>query len=120
MGYYKELEVWKMSVKIAKDVYKMVENFPKTELYSLVDQMKRASVSVVSNIAEWSGRSSIPDNIRFLYMSQGSCVELEAQILLSQELWFVDWEEIEQLLSDITILQKMLYNFIQSKKKMVE
>lgn len=52
MGYYKELEVWKMSVKIAKDVYKIVENFPKTELYSLVDQMKRASVSIVSNIAE--------------------------------------------------------------------
>lgn len=52
MGYYKELDVWKMAVKVTKDTYKLVENFPKTELYSLVDQMKRASVSVVSNIAE--------------------------------------------------------------------
>jgi len=52
MGYYKDLEIWKLSVKIAKEVYKMVETFPKTELYSLVDQMKRASVSIVSNIAE--------------------------------------------------------------------
>lgn len=109
-----------MAVKVTKDTYKLVENFPKTELYSLVDQMKRASVSVVSNIAEWSGRSSIPDNIRFLYMAQGSCVELEAQIILAEGLWFVKSEQIEQILSEITILQKMLYNFIQSKKKMVE
>lgn len=117
MGYYKELDIWKIAIMITKNVYKLVEKFPATELYSLVDQMKRASVSIVSNIAEWSGRSSKADNIRFLYMTQGSCVELEAQVLLSEQLGFTNHEDIKEILDELSSLQKMLYKFIQSKKE---
>jgi four helix bundle protein len=116
MSYYKDLKIWKYSLEVVRLTYLLVEIFPKSELFSLTDQMKRASISIWSNIAEWSGRGSIADNLRFLYMSQWSATELEAQIEISKTLGFVSTIQTKELDETLLVLQKMLTKYIQSKK----
>jgi four helix bundle protein len=117
MSYYQDLDIWKKSLDTITEIYKLTQSFPQAEQYSLVDQMKRAAVSVASNIAEWSGRGSIADNLRFLTIARGSLVELEAQVHISIRLWFIERVDSENLLSSLLSLQKMLSSFMSAKKK---
>ena len=117
MAYYYELDIWNKSIDITKQVYKITEGFPQTELYSLVDQMKRASVSVGSNIAEWSWQGTSAGNIRFLNIAKWSAVELEAQIRISKELWFLDENQFLELLQEVNHLIRMIASFIKKKKE---
>jgi len=117
MAYYYELDIWKKSIEIIKTIYRITEEFPKTELYSLVDQMKRASVSIASNIAEWSGQWTNAGNIRFLNIARWSAVELEAQIRIAKELWFLDENQFLELLQEINHLTRMISSFIKKKKE---
>ncbi len=117
MSYYQELDIWKKSVEVIKKVYRYTASFPKTEMYSLVDQMKRASISIASNIAEWSGRWSNADNLRFLQMAKWSCSELEAQVIISHELSFLSDTESEDVQSEVTHLLNMISLFIRKKKE---
>lgn len=116
MGYYKNLDIWSLSLEIVKLTYQLVESFPKSELFSLTDQMKRSSISIGSNIAEWSGRWSKADNLRFLFIAQGSATELEAQIEMAKTLWFISEWSSKIIEEQLLILQKMLTRYIQSKK----
>jgi four helix bundle protein len=86
---HKELDVWKESMLLAKEVYLLTKGFPKEELYGITSQIRRASVSVPSNIAEGAARSSDKEFIQFLYISLGSISELETQLLLSRDLGFI-------------------------------
>jgi four helix bundle protein len=86
---HKELDVWKESMFLAKEVYFLTKSFPKDELYGITSQIRRASVSVPSNIAEGAARSSDKEFIQFLYISLGSLSELETQLLLSRDLEFI-------------------------------
>lgn len=117
MSYYQELDIWKKSVEVIKKVYRYTASFPKTEMYSLVDQMKRASISIASNIAEWSSRWSNADNLRFLQMAKWSCAELEAQVIISHELSFLSDAESEDVQSEVTHLLNMISLFIRKKKE---
>lgn len=103
-----------------KKIYTITESFPKTEIYSLVDQMKRASISIGSNIAEWSGRGSVADNLRFLYIAKGSCTELEAQLYMSIELWYVDKTHGEEVIDQVNHLLRMITAFMNKKKEFTE
>jgi len=85
---HKDLEVWKESMLLAKEAYLLTKSFPKEELYGITSQIRRASVSVPSNIAEGAARSSDKEFIQFLYISLGSLSELETQILLSRDLGY--------------------------------
>src|SRR5450759_2378684 len=85
---HKDLEVWKESMLLAKEAYLLTKSFPKEELYGITSQIRRASVSVPSNIAEGAARSSDKEFIQFLYISLGSLSELETQLLLSRDLEF--------------------------------
>lgn len=69
-SHYSKLEVWKLSIELSKEIYTITSTFPKVEQYGLTDQMRRASVSIASNIAEGAYRGSIQDNIRFLYIAK--------------------------------------------------
>jgi four helix bundle protein len=80
---YKDLKVWQKSYQLCLDVYKITKGFPKEERYGLISQIRRAAVSVPSNIAEGYRRKTTPDYIRSLYVAYGSNCELETQILLS-------------------------------------
>jgi four helix bundle protein len=107
---HKDLDVWKESMTLAKEVYKLTESFPKEEIYGLASQMRRAAVSIPSNIAEGAARNSDREFIQFLYMSLGSLAELETQLLLSGELGFLKNEEIN---GNVERVRKMLLGLIK-------
>lgn len=90
---YQDLAVWKKGMTIAKYVYEVAEGFPKSELYGLVSQMRRASVSLPSNVAEGYRRQAKPELRRYLLIALGSAAELETQLLLSHDLGFVSEED---------------------------
>ena len=112
MRDYKKYIVWQKSHEIVLDIYKVTRDFPKDELFALTSQMKRASSSIPTNIAEGCGRSSDKDFCRFLYISFGSANELEYQILLSIDLNFIDSEKGQKLLAQIEEIKKMLNGLI--------
>ena len=109
---FKNLNIWKQSIDLAVDIYEETENFPKSEEYGLKSQLRRCAVSVPSNIAEGSGRSSDKDFCRFLYISFGSANELEYQIFLSIELNFLEKEQGQIFLKQIEEVKKMLNGLI--------
>ncbi|WP_417611300.1 four helix bundle protein [Owenweeksia hongkongensis] len=92
MHNFKELKIWQKSMELVSDVYQASLNMPKSQQYSLVDQIQRSAVSIPSNIAEGSGRGTNNEFVRFLNISNGSCCELETQLLIAQNLNFLEKE----------------------------
>ena len=115
MKDYKELEVWKKGIALVLAIYEILKKFPKDEQYALADQIKRAGVSIPSNIAEGASRNTTKEFIQFLYIALGSASELETQIIIAEKLGYVKNEET--LLSEITIIRKMLNALISSLKR---
>ncbi len=113
MRNYKNYIVWEKGHKLTLDIYQIVANYPKEELFSLVSQMKRSSSSIPTNIAEGCGRKSEKDFCRFLYIAFGSANELEYQIILSRDLNFITGEEVDVLLFQVEEIKKMLNSLIQ-------
>ncbi len=108
---YKDLIVWQKSIQLVKSIYRITEHFPKSELYGLSSQMRRAAISIPSNIAEGYKRKGRAEFIQFLSIAGGSAAELETQLIISKELYpaFTD-ETSGQLLEEV---QKILAVFIQ-------
>jgi len=111
---YRELIVWQDAIKIAKQVYELTSKFPKQETYALADQIRRASVSVPSNIAEGQARKSPGDFKRFLHIALGSLAEVDTQLVLAQEFGYLDKDDIEPMDEKIQGLRKKLYALINS------
>ena len=111
---YRDLDVWKLGMKLAASTYEATAGFPPAERYGLSSQLQRCAVSIPSNIAEGHQRDSTRDFLRFLSIAQGSLAELETQLLLAAELGLVGTTTIEQLLTDAAGLGRML-NGLQSK-----
>ncbi len=107
---HKDLDVWKESMALVKEVYKLTENFPKEETFGLASQMRRAAVSIPSNIAEGAARNSDKEFIQFLHVSLGSLAELETQLLLSRELGFA---KDEKLNGSVEQIRRMLLGLIK-------
>jgi len=87
---HKDLDVWKLSIQLLKDIYQLTSKFPSEEKFGLVAQIRRAVVSIPSNIPEGEARNSDKDYIRFLYISLGSLSEIETQLIIAEELGFSD------------------------------
>ena len=111
---HKELEVWKRSVALVTAVYRVTEEFPSQEQLGLTNQIRRAAVSIPSNIAEGHSRKAHADFIRFLRIALGSCSELETQVIIAGNLKYIDTEVSENLLGDCLIIQKMIRKLIKS------
>ena len=111
MHNYKDLIVWQKARVLVKDIYNIIEIFPDDEKFGLNSQIKRASISIVSNIAEGAGRSSDKDFIRFLDIANGSSFEVETQLYLAFDLGFIKEEVLINLLEKITEVQKLIYGF---------
>jgi len=105
---YRDLEVWKKAMDVARNVYKATANFPAEERFGLTNQIRRSAVSVPSNLAEGHARASAAEFSRFILISMGSVAELETQILLSGDLGYLDNEKKESLLSELDLVGKML------------
>lgn len=116
MHNYKELNIWKRSMKMAVDVYKIVSVFPSSERYELTSQIKRAVVSIASNIAEGAGRNSNNEFVHFLGIANGSSFELTTQMIISAELGLVTYEKINPVLAELDEIQKMMYAFMETLK----
>src|SRR3990167_7450688 len=100
---YKELNVWKKSIELVIEIYKLTEKFPKSELFGLTSQMRRAAVSIPSNIAEGYSRKHRLEYLQFVRISFSSGAELETQLLISKMLKFVSGDEFikaEKLLEE--------------------
>ena len=83
-GSYKDLRAWKQSMELALEIYRFTENFPKEERYGLTSQLRRAAVSVSSNIAEGKGRCTDKELLLFLHHARGSLLEVETQLLIAR------------------------------------
>ncbi len=115
---YQKLVVWKKSFELAKRIYESTKFFPKEELFGLVSQMRRCSISIPSNIAEGSGRGSKKEFSHFLNIARGSCNELETQILMAGDLGYLNTEIKKELLEDCVEILKMLSALIQTNSKL--
>ena len=116
MKTHKDLDVWKEAMSLAKGIYKLTADFPKEETYGLVSQIRRAAVSIPSNIAEGAARNSNKEFIQFLYVSLGSLAELETQLLLSKELGFLKTEEMNGSIERIRRMLLGLINHLKGKQ----
>jgi four helix bundle protein len=118
MKSHRDLDVWNRSMSLVTDVYRLSQGFPDTEMFGLTSQMRRAAVSVPSNIAEGAGRATDKDFVRFLSIAQGSLSELETHLLIARNLGYAtDVKGHETLISD---LRKMLRGLINSVKNRSE
>ncbi len=108
---HKDLEVWKEAMQLVRNVYTWSQNLPKEEVYGLVTQIRRAAISIPSNIAEGAARSSRREFRQFLYVALGSLAELETQIFLAKELFCV---EDGGLLAQVEKQRRLLLGLIKS------
>ena len=116
MHRFKDLEIWKMSRVFCSDVYRITSSFPETEKFGITSQLRRASVSVPSNMAEGCSRKSNKDFSRFLEIAIGSMYELETQLTISNDLGFLDEEELIPLIEKIGVIIKMTSKFKSTLK----
>jgi len=116
MANFKELLVWQKSIELVTEIYRTTDAFPKDETFGLRSQIRRASVSIPSNIAEGNSRRSKPDYLQFLKISRGSCTEVETQLIISRNLIFLNEANYLKLNQDITEISKMLNGLINSLK----
>ena len=113
MKNHKELIVWQKSMLLVEEVYRLVKLLPKEETYALSDQMRRAVVSIPSNIAEGNGRESEKEFLRFLAIAQGSNAEIETQLLICQRLGYLPQEDTKPALLLQEEVSKMLRALIK-------
>ena len=112
MGYreHKDLIIWQKSMDLVEEIYQISSFFQKEEMYGLSSQIRRAIVSVPSNIAEGAGREGKKEFKKFLYIALGSISEVETQILIAKRLNYID--EFDTILKKIWNIKKMIKNFI--------
>jgi four helix bundle protein len=114
---FKNLEIWNIAVDLTETIYILTKKFPKEEIYGLISQMRRCSLSIPSNIAEGKGRRTTKDFIQFLYIAKGSLNELQTQVIISKRLNFITEDEYNELEKTFTKLKNKLVNFISHLSK---
>jgi len=117
MSSFENLVYWQKARQLAKEIYRLSSSFPKTEQFGLSSQLRRAAVSVVSNIAEGYGRQYRSDYIHFLNIARGSCYEIEAQLILCIDLEFLLEQDVVHARQLCEEIGKMLNAAIQSLQK---
>jgi len=108
------LEVWKRSLDFVTKIYKLTAQYPNDEKFGLVSQMRRAAVSIPSNIAEGAARNSKKEFINFLHIAQGSAAELETQILISRNLEFISQNQTDPLIKELEEISRMIIGLQKS------
>lgn len=117
---FEKLKVWQEAKKLVVDVYRLLDSFPKFEKYALCDQIRRAIVSIPSNIAEGSGRRSLKEQIHFLEIAYGSLMETYNQLLIAIELTYITEESVEAIKPSIDAVAKMINGLSNSYGQKLE
>ncbi|MBF6607801.1 MAG: four helix bundle protein [Flavobacterium sp.] len=113
MRSFKELEIWQESRYLVKEIYLLSTALPPEEKYGLLSQIRRAAISIPSNIAEGAGKDSQKDFARYLQISLGSAYELESHLLLCQDLSYIPENEVVKFVELLNIVQRKIYTFIK-------
>ncbi len=116
MQNFRDLKVWQKAHALTLQIYKITKAFPKSELYGLVNQIRRSASSIPTNIAEGSVQGTDAQFARFLYVALGSATELDYQLLLADELEYISAIKHQQLASELDQIKKMLSAFIRKLK----
>jgi len=111
--YFQSLQVWQKAFDLTSTIHILLKSFPIEERYALTEQMRRSSLSIVSNIAEWNGRSWNSEYSYFLSIAKGSCSELAAQILLAERFGYISPEYSQKNLEIIEEIIRMLHGMIK-------
>jgi len=114
---HKKLDLWKQSIDLVTSIYEITKNFPKEEEFGLKSQLRRAAVSVPSNIAEGLTRKTVADKIHFLNISNGSLSEIDTQLEICLRLKFIQVNNFEMIENKIITSQKLLSGLIRSLKQ---
>jgi four helix bundle protein len=117
MHNFKELKFWQKSVDLSVLIYKTTASFPTEEKFGLVSQLRRASVSIASNIAEGSSRNGDKEFLHFLSLSTGSAYEVETQLIIANKLNYIDESMLNELLARLNEIQKMIFSFSKKIKE---
>ena len=113
---FKELQIWQRSRLFCSKIYELTSKFPESEKFGLTNQLRRASVSIPSNIAEGSSRKSNKDFMRFLQIAIGSAYEIETQLLISFDLKFMTNKDLDSTISELSEIIKMISKFKSTLK----
>ena len=117
MHNFKELKFWQKAVDLSVIIYKTTATFPLEEKFGLVSQLRRATISIASNIAEGASRNGDKEFLHFLSISTGSAYEIETQLIIANKLEYLQEAELEKLLVSVTEIQKMIYSFSKKIKE---
>ena len=117
---YRDLLVWQKGVELCLAVYQTCSSFPKSELYNLADQMKRAALSIPSNIAEGQARQHVAEFLHYLSIANGSLAELETQRIVAERLGILNQDTSSSLERPITEIRKMLYVLMSKLRQKTE
>jgi four helix bundle protein len=113
---FRDLIVWQRGIKLAKEVYQLTSKFPQQEVFGITNQLRRASVSIPSNIAEGQGRQYRKEFVQFLYVAIGSVNELDTQFVIAEEIGYLSQSEVIPVLHEMGEIRKMLFGLIHSLK----
>jgi len=113
---FTDLDVWKEGHRLVLMLYKITDKFPRSERYSLIDQIRSSSVSVTSNIAEGFGRQTYKEKIQFYYLAQGSLVELKNHLIISKDVGYIDENVYLTLKNQADVCHKLLQGIIKKSK----
>ncbi|MDD2901355.1 MAG: four helix bundle protein [Syntrophales bacterium] len=113
---FRDLRVWKLSIDLVKEIYRLTNRFPNSESYALTSQIRRAAVSIPSNIAEGQGRNSSREFKQFLSIAVGSLAELETQLIIANEINYLISDELDPLLITLDDIRKMIKSLASSLK----
>jgi four helix bundle protein len=117
MHNFKELKVWQLSRQLVKEVYELTADFPSSEKYGLISQLRRCTVSIPSNIAEGAGRNTDKDFAHFLNISLGSAYELETLLIVSLDLELITSAQLADVSNKISEIQKMTFGLIKTLRQ---
>lgn len=113
---YTELKVWQETRLLTNTIYDITKDFPKEEIYGLINQMRRCAISIPSNIAEGCGRRTPKDSIQFFYIARGSLYELETQLYIALDQYYIKQNDHIKLLNQIIKCKKLVNGFINYYK----
>lgn len=117
---FTDLKAWQEGHKLVILIYQVTKSFPKKEVYSLIDQMRRAATSITSNIAEGFGRQSYREKVQFFYLSQGSLIELKNQILIAKDVGYLVKKDFDILAQQANLSHQLLQGLITKSKSFLK
>lgn len=116
-GEYRDLVAWQQAMELVRQIYRVTRDFPREEVYGLTAQVRRAAVSVASNIAEGQGRQSRPEFYQFLSKARGSLMEVETQVLIAFDLGFINQTKCDSLIALSSRVGKLINGLMRSLRQ---